>query len=46
MENKNINTIVIDDGSKTYEIKNKQGKNWQNFVFAHQIPTLFRDMRM
>lgn len=33
MENKNINTIIIDDGSKTYEIKNRQGEKLAEFCF-------------
>ena len=28
-----INTMVIDDGSKTYTIENKQGKSLAEFCF-------------
>ena len=33
MSNPNVNDIVVDDGSKTYSIKNKQGEYLGEFRF-------------
>ena len=45
IQNQDTNTIVIDDGSKEYDIKNHYGENLAVFRFLRQTPTSFPDMR-